>query len=74
MCRMAYRLKQKHIDAHYIGEALANYLKFPTTFDGSLPSEAIQWLLAAHHDRGDLLLWRPREWRRHRNGHDRGGQ
>jgi hypothetical protein len=37
----AYRLKQKHIDAHYIGEALANYLKFPTTFDGSLPSEAI---------------------------------
>jgi len=37
----AYRLKQKHIDAHYIGEALSNYLKFPATFDGSLPSEAI---------------------------------
>ena len=37
----AYRLKQKHIDAHYIGEALSNYLKFPATFDGSLPSETI---------------------------------
>ena len=37
----AYRLKQKHIDAHYIGEALAKYLRFPATFDGSLPSEAI---------------------------------
>jgi hypothetical protein len=37
----AYRLKQKHIDAHYIGEALTKYLTFPTTFDGSLPSEVI---------------------------------
>jgi hypothetical protein len=37
----AYRLKQKHIDAHHIGEALTKYLRFPATFDGSLPSEAI---------------------------------
>jgi hypothetical protein len=37
----AYRQKQRHIDAHYIGKALAEYLKFPATFDGSLPSEAI---------------------------------
>ncbi len=37
----AYRLKQKHIDAHHIGEVLAKYAQFPATFDGSLPSEAI---------------------------------
>jgi hypothetical protein len=37
----AYRLKQKHIDAHYIGEALEKYAQFPATFDGSLPSETI---------------------------------
>ncbi|SDR29459.1 hypothetical protein SAMN05519103_01795 [Rhizobiales bacterium GAS113] len=41
----AYRLKQKYIDAHYIGEALTKYLKFPATFDGSLPSEAIDGTL-----------------------------
>jgi hypothetical protein len=35
-----YRQKQKHIDAHHIGESFRNYTKFPTTFDGSLPSEA----------------------------------
>jgi hypothetical protein len=39
----AYRRKQKHIDAHYIGTALLDYTKFPTTFDGSLPSEAFGW-------------------------------
>ena len=38
----AYRLKQKHIDAHHIGEALTKYTQLPTTFDGSLPSEAIE--------------------------------
>jgi hypothetical protein len=37
-----YRLKQKHIDAHYIGEAFLTYTRFPSTFDGALPSEAIQ--------------------------------
>ena len=36
----AYRQKQKHIDAHDIGSSLQNYLRFPTTFDGNLPSEA----------------------------------
>src|SRR5262249_35484730 len=35
-----YRQKRKHIDAHHIGESFVNYTKFPTTFDGSLPSEA----------------------------------
>lgn len=35
-----YRQKQKHIDAHHIGEALQNYPCLPTTFDGRLPSEA----------------------------------
>jgi hypothetical protein len=38
----AYRLKQKHIDAHHIGEALTKYTQLPPTFDGSLPSEAIE--------------------------------
>ena len=38
----AYRLKQKYIDAHYIGEALSTYTRFPTTFDGGLPSEVLQ--------------------------------
>ena len=36
----AYRSKQKHIDAYNIGSAMEEYLRFPTTFDGSLPSEA----------------------------------
>jgi SEC-C motif-containing protein len=35
-----YRQKRKHIDAHHIGESFLDYTKFPTTFDGSLPSEA----------------------------------
>jgi hypothetical protein len=35
-----YRQKQKYIDAHHIGESFLNYTKFPTTFDGSLPSDA----------------------------------
>lgn len=35
-----YRQKQKHIDAHRIGEAIVSYCKFPSTFDGTLPSEA----------------------------------
>ncbi len=38
----AYRLKQKHIDAHRIGEALAAYTRFLATFDGALPSETIE--------------------------------
>lgn len=36
----AYRQKQKYIDAHRIGESIERYLKFPSTFDGGLPSEA----------------------------------
>jgi hypothetical protein len=36
----AYKTKQKHIDAHDIGYSLERYLRFPVTFDGSLPSEA----------------------------------
>jgi hypothetical protein len=35
-----YRQKRKHIDAHHIGQSFLNYTKFPTTFDGSLPSES----------------------------------
>ena len=35
----AYRRKQKHIDIYNIGDSLQKYLVFPTTFDGSLPSE-----------------------------------
>jgi len=35
-----YRQRQKHVDAHHIGRALLEYTKFPSTFDGSLPSEA----------------------------------
>jgi hypothetical protein len=36
----AYRQKRKHIDAHYIGEAVPGLLKFPSTFDGGLPSDS----------------------------------
>jgi hypothetical protein len=35
-----YRQKREHIDAHHIGQSFLNYTKFPTTFDGSPPSEA----------------------------------
>lgn len=35
----AYRRKQKHIDTYNICDSLEKYLDFPTTFDGSLPSE-----------------------------------
>ena len=38
--REAHAQKQKHIDAHHIGEMFGKYLQFPQTFDGSLPSEA----------------------------------
>src|SRR5262245_19436311 len=36
----AYRNKQKHIDAFEIGQAFLQYTNLPSTFDGSLPSEA----------------------------------
>jgi hypothetical protein len=36
----AYRQKQKHIDAHAIGQSIDHYLRFPATFDGRLPSES----------------------------------
>jgi hypothetical protein len=36
----AYLQKQKHLDAHVIGEALQSYLRFPETFDGRPSSEA----------------------------------
>ena len=35
----AYRAKKKYIDAHEIGRSFLQYLSFPATFDGSLPSE-----------------------------------
>jgi hypothetical protein len=35
----AYRRKQKHIDIYNICESLEKYVDFPSTFDGSLPSE-----------------------------------
>src|SRR3990167_7774504 len=34
-----YRKRQKHKDAYHIFEAVKEYPKFPSTFDGSLPSE-----------------------------------
>jgi hypothetical protein len=37
----AYRQRQKHADAHSIGEVLQNYSRFPSTFDGKLPSESL---------------------------------
>jgi hypothetical protein len=36
----AYLEKQKHIDAHRIGEAFTKYMQLPQTFDGTLPTEA----------------------------------
>lgn len=36
----AYRQKQKHKDAYAIGTSFERHLRFPTTFDGRLPSEA----------------------------------
>jgi hypothetical protein len=36
-----YRRKQKHIDIHNLIEACQKYPQIPTTFDGSLPSEAL---------------------------------
>jgi len=35
-----YRRKQKHIDAHHILESFSKYPAIPSTFDGTLPSEA----------------------------------
>ena len=35
-----WRRKQRHIDAHNIGDALARYPQLPSTFDGGLPSES----------------------------------
>lgn len=37
----AYRTKLKHIDVHHIGDALQTYTRFPSTFDGRLPSETL---------------------------------
>ena len=46
----AHRLKQKHIDAYDIGDALLKYPQLPTTFDGSLPSEAL------HGDKSRVVI------------------
>jgi hypothetical protein len=35
----AYRRKQRHIDIYNVCESLKNYLSFPSTFDGSMPSD-----------------------------------
>jgi hypothetical protein len=37
----AYLEKKKHADAHQIGEAFLKYLHFPQTFDGTMPSDAL---------------------------------
>lgn len=37
----AYRTKLKHSDVFHIGDAIQTYGRFPATFDGSLPSEAL---------------------------------
>ena len=60
-----YRQKRKHVDAHHIGKSFLNYTNFPTTFDGSLPSEALAQPLA-RKDRGILSL--SERWR---HGHGR---
>jgi hypothetical protein len=36
-----YRRKQKHIDIHNLLEACKKYPQIPTTFDGTLPSQAL---------------------------------
>ena len=36
----AYRARKKYVDAYEIAQSFQRYLNFPTTFDGSLPSEA----------------------------------
>jgi hypothetical protein len=36
----AYRRKKKYSDIHALGQSLESCLRFPTTFDGKLPSEA----------------------------------
>ena len=46
----AHRLKQKHIDAYDIGDALSKYPQLPLTFDGSLPSEAL------HGDKSRVII------------------
>lgn len=46
----AHRLKQKHIDAYDVGDALMKYPQLPSTFDGSLPSEAF------HGDKSRVLI------------------
>ena len=46
----AHRLKQKHIDAYDIGDALSKYPQLPPTFDGSLPSEAL------HGDKSRVII------------------
>jgi SEC-C motif len=35
-----WRRKQRHIDAHNVGDTLTRYLQLPSTFDGGLPSES----------------------------------
>jgi hypothetical protein len=35
-----YKRRKKHLDAHKIEQAILRHLDFPTTFDGTLPSDA----------------------------------
>jgi hypothetical protein len=51
----AYRTKLKHRDLFHIGDAIQTYGRFPTTFDGSLPSEALGGM---SRDRRKYLLLR----------------
>ena len=53
----AYKQKQKHIDAHVIGESIVNYLRFPVTFDGKLPSES-EAIIAVSVEGGNSQLLR----------------
>ncbi|WP_275185684.1 SEC-C domain-containing protein [Bradyrhizobium sp. CSA112] len=39
---VAWKLKQQHIDAYKICQSLERYTNFPSTFDGSLPSETFR--------------------------------
>ena len=36
-----FRREKKHADAWRVGESIANMLRFPTTFDGSMPATAL---------------------------------
>jgi hypothetical protein len=51
-----YKRRKKHFDAHKIEEAILRYLDFPTTFDGTLPSDTFGEA-SPHLKIGDIYLF-----------------